>query len=119
MNRPIIPDYLSHSDDAYEAIRAFNHSTHGRALPPPFVYDTLGNLQALANLMPQGLSQVATGLARAPEELDMTGDAGGDALDRIATTNGHLGRAAELAAQLGSEIELAQSAIRSVGYRNA
>ena len=107
---------VQHADDAYEAIRAINHLTRG-AVPAPTVYDVLGNLKGVGHLLPQALTQLASGLALSLNEYDVYEDDGGVPVQAIATATDHLTRAAELAAQLGVELEQAQSAINGQGYR--
>lgn len=103
--------------NAYDAIRAFNHLTLFAKLPAPVVYDILGNLKGVGNMLPQALGQLSTGLGRSLEEFDVYEDGGGDPAQSVAVAIDHLRRAAELAAELGDELDRAQSAIRDQGYR--
>lgn len=110
------PAVVQHADDAYEAIRAINHLTRGAVLAPT-VYDVLGNLKGVGHMLPQALTQLASGLALSLNEYDVYEDDGSDPVQAIATATDHLTRAAQLAAQLGVELEHAQSAINGQGYR--
>ena len=112
-----IPNAVTHADDAYEAIRAINHLTIGAELPAPMVYDILGNLKGVGHLLPQALTQLASGLGRSLDEYPVTEDDGADPVQSVATATDHLTRAAQLAAQLGVELDLAQAAISRQGYR--
>jgi len=105
------------ADDAYQAIRAINHITLGAKAPAPLVYDVLGSLKNVGHLLPQALTQLSSGLGRSLDEYDVFEDDGGDPIQSVATAADHLTRAGQLAAQLGEELELAQSAIARQGYR--
>lgn len=111
-----IPDVARHASEARESIRAINHTTPA-VLPAPFVYDVLGELKGVGNMLPQALTQIAAGLGRSLDEFDMYEDDGSDPAQSVAIARGHLKRAAELASQFGDELEAAQSAISRQGYR--
>ena len=111
------PPVVQHADDAYEAIRAINHLTLGSSLPASLVYRVLGDLKGVGHLLPQALTQLAAGLGRSLDTHDVYEDDGGDPVQSVATATDHLTRAAELAAQLGVELDHAQSAINGQGYR--
>jgi hypothetical protein len=105
------------ADEAGEAIRSLNHLTLGAILPGPEVYEILGNLKAVGDRLPQALTQIASGLGRSLDKYQVTQDDGGDPVEAIATAADHLTRAAQLAAELGIELDHAQSAIAHQGYR--
>ena len=111
------PPVVQHADDAYEAIRAINHLTLGGSTPAPLVYSILGNLKGVGHMLPQALTQLAAGLSRSLVTHDVYEDDGRDPVQSVATATDHLTRAAELAAQIGVELERAQSAISGQGYR--
>lgn len=112
------PPAVQHADDAYEAIRAINHLTqHGADLPAPLVYRVLGNLKGVGHILPQALNQLAAGLGRSLETHDVYEDDGRDPVQSVATAADHLTLAAELSAQMGDELEKAQSAISGQAYR--
>jgi hypothetical protein len=112
----MLPDVLRHAEAAYDSIRAINHVT-----PPivtaPTVYDVLGNLKGVGNMLPQALIQLAAALGRANDEYETYEDDGGHSAKRTATAQKHLMRAAELADQLGDELDAAQSSISHQGFR--
>lgn len=115
-----IPSVVQRADDAYEAIRSINHETMWAKLPAPTVYSVLGNLKGVGHGLPQALGQLAQGLGRSLDEYDVYDvyeDDGRDPVQSVATATDHLRRAAELAAQLGVELEYAQTAISRHGYR--
>ena len=56
------------ADEAYEAIRAINHRTMWARLPAPVVYSILGSLKGVGYLLPQALTQLASGLGRSLDE---------------------------------------------------
>lgn len=111
------PRVVQCADDAYEAIRAINHMTGGGAIPAPVVYDVLGNLKGVGHMLPQTLRQLAEGLGRSLDDYDVYEDDGSDPVHSVATATDHLTRAAQLAAQIGEELEKAQSAISRQAYR--
>ena len=111
------PGIVQHADDAYEAIRAISHLTVTGSTPAPLVYDVLGNLKGVGHLLPQALTQLAAGLGRSLDTHDVYEDGGGNPVQSIATATDHLTRAAELARQLGIELDHAQTAINGQGYR--
>ncbi len=108
---------VQNADDAYEAIRSINHKTFGGALPAPLLYDVLGSLKGVGHLLPQALRQLAAGLGRSLDAYDVYEDDNRDPIQSVATATDHLTRAAALAAQLGIELDLAQSAIAGQGFR--
>jgi hypothetical protein len=112
-----IPTAATLADDAAEAIRAINHLTLAARLPAPEVYRILGNLKGVGDRLPQALTQLASGLGRSLNEYPVTQDDGGDPVQAVATATDHLTRAAQLAAELGVELDLAQAAISHQGYR--
>lgn len=111
------PEVVKRADDAYEAIRAINHLTMWAKLPAPLVYLILGNLKGVGNMLPQALGQLSSGLGRSLDEYEVYEDDGGDPVQRTAVAVDHLRRAAELAQELGVELERAQGAISRQGYR--
>jgi hypothetical protein len=111
------PRIVQDADDAYEAIRSINHRTGSGALPAPLVYDVLGNLKGVGHLLPHALQQLASGLGRSLDEYDVYDGEGRDPVQSVATAVDHLTRAAQLAGELGRELDHAQEAINMQGYR--
>jgi hypothetical protein len=105
------------ADDAYDAIRAINHSTIWAKLPAPVVYDILASLKGVGHLLPQALNQLASGLGRSLDEYVVYEDDDRDPVKSVAEAADHLTRVVELAAALGEELERAQCAIAHQGYR--
>jgi hypothetical protein len=68
-------------------------------------------------MLPQTLTQIAAGLGNALDELDTYEDDGGPSAARTIRSQKHLMRAAELADQLGDELEAAQTAISHQAHR--
>ena len=103
------------ADDAYQAIRGINHLTLGATVPACLLYDVLGNLKGVGHLLPQTLAQLGAGLGRSLDKYDVYDGEGRDPVQSVAEAVDHLTRAA----QLGQELELAQSAINMLGYHDA
>ncbi|MFJ5978416.1 hypothetical protein [Pseudarthrobacter oxydans] len=112
------PEVVRAADEAYEAIRAINHLTVSQVYAAPTVYSVLGNLKGLGHLLPQACTQLARSLGRSLDEYEVYEDDGRDPIQSVATAADHLTRAANLAAELGVELEKAQSAISRQGYRD-
>ncbi|WP_104135131.1 hypothetical protein [Cryobacterium sp. Y62] len=110
---------VQHADDAAESIRSLVDATHAANLPAPLVYDVLGNLKWVGHRLPEALQHLASGLGRSLDQYDVKEDDGRDPVQSIATATDHLTRAAQLADQLGDELDKAQGAIRGQGYRPA
>ena len=108
---------VQYADNAAKAIRSLTDATIAAKLPAPLVYDVLGNLKWVGHRLPQALEQLASGLGRSLDQFDVTEDDGGDPVQSIATAADHLTRAAQLADQLGDELDKAQTAINGQGYR--
>ena len=83
----------------------------------PTVYTILGNLKGVGHLLPQACTQLAASLGRSLNEYDVYEDDDRDPVASVATATDHLTKAAHLAAELGAELEKAQSAISRQGYR--
>ena len=111
------PEVIRAADDAYEAIRTINHLTITQVHAAPTVYSVLGNLKGVGHLLPQACTQLARSLGRSLDEYDVYEDDNRDPVASVATATDHLTRAAQLAAELGAELEKAQSAISRQGYR--
>lgn len=111
-----IPEVVRAADDAYEAIRTINHLTITQVYAAPTVYSVLGNLKGVGHLLPQACTQLARSLGRSLDEYDVYEDDGRDPVASVATATDHLSRAARLAAELGAELEKAQSAISRQGF---
>lgn len=102
---------------AFESVRAINHLTFGQTVPAPVLYDVLGNLKGVGYMLPQALNQLAEGLQRSLEELEVY-DRDGDPAVNVDLARQHLAAAAEAARVLGAELEAAQSAIAGQGLRD-
>lgn len=111
------PEVIQKADDAYEAIRTINHLTSTQVHPAPTVYSILGNLKGVGHMLPQACTQLARSLGRSLDEYDVYEDDGRDPVQSVAIATDHLTRAAQLATELGIELEKAQSAISRQGYR--
>ncbi|AEF43132.1 hypothetical protein [Hoyosella subflava] len=106
------------AENAAEAIRTINHTLSSRfAVPAPEVYGVLSELKLVAYRFPQALTSLAEGLAISLDEYDVYDNAGEPA-SSVAACNASLQRAAMLLAQAGEELEKAQSALSSQGYRD-
>lgn len=112
------PEVIRAADDAYEAIRSINHLTITQIHAAPTVYSVLGNLKGVGHLLPQACTQLAKSLGRSLDEYDVYEDDGRDPVQSVAVATDHLTKAARLAAELGLELEKAQSAISRQGYRD-
>ena len=110
---------VQYADNDSEAIRSISHVTRGAQLPAPLVYSVLRNLKGVGYLLLQALKQLSSGLGRSLNEYTVTEDDGRDPVQSVATATDHLTRAAELATQLGDELEKAQSAIARQSYKKA
>ena len=111
------PTIVRHADEAYEAVRAINHATiDAHSIPAPVVYDFLGNIKTAAGHgISQALGQVATGLLRSLDTHDVYDD-NGDPTDNAAAAAALMHEAADLATQIGTLLEEAQSRISRQGY---
>lgn len=58
-------------EQAYEAVRAFNHRTHGAVITPPDAYAVLGVAKQLAAALPQACAQLSAGLVAAADQFDL------------------------------------------------
>lgn len=110
------PAIVQHADDAYESIRAINHLWHV-SIPAPLAYQVLGNLKNVGHQLPQVLQSLADGLGRSLDTHDVREDDGTDPAANVQIASDHLALAARLAAELGQELEKAQSAIAGQGHR--
>ena len=102
-----------------EAIRTLNHRTVFTSMPAPLLYELLGELQTVTERMPQLLQQCGQGVARSLDEYEVYEDDGGNPLGSISSANDHLGNAAALLQQAGTELERARIAIRGQGFRSS
>jgi hypothetical protein len=107
-------DPVQRSADAYDAIRALNHSTRG-AMPAPLVYDLLGNLNNAGYGLNQLLRQISDGLSRSLTEYDVYDHNRGPA-ESVAIANQAIRRAAQHAHQMGELLAAAQVAINLQGF---
>ncbi|WP_454698267.1 hypothetical protein [Arthrobacter humicola] len=71
----------------------------------------------MGHLLPQACTQLAKSLGQSLDEYEVYEDDDSDPVASVATATDHLTRAAQLAAELGAELEKAQSAISRQGYR--
>lgn len=113
-DRPLI---VREADDVYESVRAINHATiDAHSIPAPVVYDFLGNIKTAAGHgISQALGQVATGLLRSLDTHDVYDD-NGDPAENAAAAAALMHEAADLATQIGTLLEEAQSRISRQGY---
>lgn len=114
------PEVVTRAEGAYEAIRALNHLTSylPKGVPAPTVYEILGNLKGVGHMLPQTFNQLAAGLGKSLNAYEVYEDDGRDPVQSVAAATDHLTRAAQLAAQVGQELEQAQSTISRQGYRD-
>lgn len=110
------PKVVQHAGDAYEALRAIAHIASD--YPAPLAYSMLGNLKNVGYALDTVLGKIAYGLEASLERYDVYDSEGKDPAHSVATANQHLKRAAELAQQLAQELEAAQTAINTQGYRD-
>lgn len=101
-------------DQAYEAVRAFNHRTHGAVVTPPEAYAVLGAAKQLAAALPQALAQLSRGLSAGAEQFDLY-DGNRDPSASIEQCAAALSAAAEHAGTAYSALERAQTAINFTG----
>lgn len=110
------------AETAHEAIRSINHETIfvSDGIPAPVVYRVLGELKTAGGYgLNQALAQLARGLERSLDGYDVVEDDGGDPRESVLEAAEALGRAADLANQIGRLLDQAQSAIAGQGYRTA
>ena len=108
------------AQEAYEAIRRINHATifTGNGIPAPVVYRVLGFLQSAGGYgMAQALGQLARGLERSLSTYDVCEDDRRDPVVSVEAAVSALEAAAQLVAQVGPLLDVAQSAIAGQGYR--
>jgi hypothetical protein len=103
-------DLVQHSSNAYDAVNAMCQITGG-PLPPRLVYEALGNLTSMANVLPAVLNEFILGLYRAlePPPLDDTRAAGQAAC--VMEAERHLRHVVALASLMALELGNAQNAI--------
>lgn len=101
---------------ASEAIRAINHLTSHGPIPAPTVYRVLGNLKGVGHLLPQACAQLARGLEESLQVLEVY-DHRRDPAASVTEAVLLLNQALRTAAELGSLLEAAQTAISEQGYR--
>lgn len=101
-------------EQAYEAVRAFNHRTHGAVITPPDTYGVLGVAKQLAAALPQAFAQLAGGLSAAAEQFDLYD---GNRLPAVSVDQcaAALRAAAEQAEAAYLALERAQTAINFTG----
>jgi hypothetical protein len=105
------------ADDAYNAIRAICHSLP-YSLPGPTAYSILGNLKlAGGHMLRDLLAGMTSGLSRSLIDFDNYMDDKSDPALAVAKAIVHLDRARALAAEVGQELEKAQSEVARLGYR--
>lgn len=110
------------AEAAYEAIRSINHETIfvTGGIPAPVIYRVLGELKTAGGYgLNQALDQLARGLERSLDNYDVVEDDGRDPGESVLEATEALGRAADLASQIGRLLDQAQSAIARQGYRTA
>ncbi|MDQ7992570.1 MAG: hypothetical protein AAGC63_15130 [Propionicimonas sp.] len=113
---PVVVD----AEAAYEAIRSINHRTIwlSDGLPAPAVYWLLAELKsALGYGARQALGQLGRGLFESLKHYDVYEDGGRDASLSVQEAGAALNVAAELAGQIGTLLDAAQSALAGQGYR--
>jgi hypothetical protein len=101
-------------EQAYEAVRAFNHRSSGGVTLPPEAYSVLGEAKPLVATLPQALHQLGAGLQRALREYDVYGH-NRDPAESVAQALDRLTAAAELAQEMYAHLEAAQTAINYQG----
>lgn len=115
-------DLVARADGAYESLRALNHATiwSGQEVLPPTAYRLLGNLTtAGGHGLAQLLGQLADRLDESAARDDLYDALGGRPSESVAKATSLLREAATLAAHAGKLLDGAQSAIASVGVRDA
>ena len=100
---------------AYEAIRAINHLTSHGPIPAPTVYRILGELKGVGHLLPQALGQIAGGINRSLEVLDVY-DLRREPAASVLEATLLLDQALRKATELGELLEAAQAVISEQGY---
>ena len=113
---PVVVD----AEAAYEAIRSLNHRTIclSDGLPAPVVYWVLAELKsALGYGAQQALGQLARGLAASLDHYDVCEDDGRDPRVSVDAAVSALEAAAQLVAEVGPLLDVAQSAMAGQGYR--
>lgn len=109
------------AEAAYEATRSINHSTifTGDGIPAPVLYRVLGELKSANGYgLNQAFDQLAQGLERSLETYDLYEDDGRDPQESVVAAAEALRHAADLANQIGTVLDRAQSSIARQGYRS-
>jgi len=111
----VIP--ADHATAAAEAVRSLNHATLGGGYRwPSQVYDTLGELERAARMLPQALNQAALWLER-QHDAGRIGHDDGDPGLAVQITIGKLGAAIEAATSLSRALSGAQAACAPLNSR--
>lgn len=105
------------ADEVYENVRAINHATIGSVLAAPTVYAVTGSLKAAGYGLHQALGQLADGLLRSLDVLEVTEDDGADPAPRAQAAVEAMREAAQHAAAIGHLLERAQLSINRQAYR--
>jgi hypothetical protein len=105
------------ADSAYNVMHELGRDVP-YSCPAPTVYSVLGNLKNSAGwFTAHAADTLAGGLRRSLEDFDVY-DHKREPAESVEMACGHLERAANLARQLAAELEQAQTAINSQGYRS-
>ncbi|MDN5795879.1 MAG: hypothetical protein L0H79_09030 [Intrasporangium sp.] len=112
-----LPDPVNeHAAAAYESIRALCHATVGRGpIPPPQVYEVLGNLKCLGYGLTQALRQLSRALAESLTVYAVYEDDGDNPEESIAYAMESLRAAADRATQLAVLLDAAQDDLSRIG----
>jgi hypothetical protein len=128
-------DLDARADAAYNALHGIDAGIHGTAMAPAEVHAVIGSLKRTPHLLPGILKHLAECLAAAADSYELEDthtqpdqsalgeyvkvpDPAAVAAASINTSANHLLRAAKLSAQIGLELEQAQTALASVTHRS-
>jgi hypothetical protein len=105
-----------YANNAYDAMRELGREIPDNC-PAPMAYSIIGNVKSAGGyFLSHVLEKMAGGLTLSLTDFDVY-DSKREPAESVAAANRHLNRAAELARQIAAELESAQTAINSQGYR--
>ena len=109
------------ADQAAEAVRALNHLTGTPQADweyPADAYSVIGNLEAMAQRLPQLYGQISRFLQRLADEDHIRSDRGGNGAEEVAAAIDGLTRAAEDATAMAAALDTVHSALGPLAYQD-
>lgn len=117
-----VEDQYDEFVEAFDAVYAAMHDAAMLAnttarIPPPVLYQALGNLRAATGALTEILPSLARATRTSAEDLELYDSDGNDPDKQLTATLNSLEDATRTAHQLLTQLDAAQSQIGSVGHR--